>query len=348
MNSVKKASTKLYASLISTGLFLLVLTGVIYSLNRTWFGSTATRSNIDSDGKKQKSDAKKLSKQEKAIQESAAISFQGGKYEASGVIAVPGTDGLLLVDDSKPGEVLWLQLDKSRHQTGPMTAIQLGASIDDPEGITSDGTNYYIVGSQSKIIGAGAEQPGIIRFTFDPQTKQVGNVAVATGLREFLLEKVPELKTGGTSDGAGLDIEGIGFDPQQQQLMLGLRAPLSGDQALVIPIKLRDAQGKFDTSNFEIPSSGVKKLSLGGQGIRDIQYDPHLKSFLIIAGAPRELKKIDFGIWEWDAADEKSAPRQRTMVDKDLQPEGIAPVNIGGSAFIFVACDPSKILTIDY
>ena len=346
MNSVKKASTKLYASLISTGLFLLVLTGVIYSLNRTWFESSATRGNSDSEGKKQKSDAKKLSKQEKAIQERAAISFQGGKYEASGVIAVPGTDGLLLVDDSKPGEVLWLQLDKSRHQSGPMTAIQLGTSIDDPEGITSDGTNYYIVGSQSKTIGA--DQPGIIRFTFDPQTKQVGNVAVATGLREFLLEKVPELKTGGTIDGASLDIEGIGFDPQQQQLMLGLRAPLSGDQALVIPIKLRDAQGKFDTSNFELPSSGVKKLSLGGQGIRDIQYDPQLKAFLIIAGAPSGLKKIDFSIWEWDAANEKSTPRQRTMVDKDLQPEGIAPVNIGGSAFIFVACDPSKILTLDY
>jgi hypothetical protein len=346
MGNIKKASTKLYASLISTGLFLIVLSGVIYTLKPTWFGSSASHRNSDSDGKEQKSDAKKLSKQENAVQERAAISFQGGKFEASGVIAVPGTDGLLIVDDSKPGEILWMQLDKSRHQSGPMQAIQLGASIDDPEGITSDGTNYYIVGSQSKIIVA--EQPGIIRFTFDPQTKQVGNVAVATGLREFLLEKVPELKPGGNIDGASLDIEGIGFDPQQQQLMLGLRAPLSGDQALVIPLKLRDAQGKFETSNFEIPSSGVKKLSLGGQGIRDIQYDPHLKSFLIIAGAPRELKKIDFGIWEWDAANEKSTPRQRTTVDKDLQPEGIASVNIAGSAFIFVACDPSKILMLDY
>jgi hypothetical protein len=318
----------------------------MYSVNPTWFGSSASHRNSDADGKKQKSDAKKLSKQEKPIPEGAAISFQGGKFEASGVIPVPGTDGVLIVDDSKPSEVLWMQLDKTRHQNGPMQAIPLGTSIEDPEGITSDGTNYYIVGSQSKT--RSAEQPGIVRFTFDPQSKRVGNVAVATGLREFLLEKVPELKTGGTSEGANLDIEGIGFDPGQQQLMLGLRAPLSGDQALVIPIKLRDVQGKFETSNFEIPSSGVKRLSLGGLGIRDIQYDPHLKSFLIISGAPRELKKIDFGIWEWDPADEKSPPRQRITLDKDLQPEGIASVNIDGSSFIFVACDPSKILTLDY
>ncbi|HKQ76474.1 MAG TPA: DUF3616 domain-containing protein [Blastocatellia bacterium] len=295
----------------------------------------------DRESKNQTSDSKKKSKREHD-----AITFQGGKYEASGAISVPGTDGILIVDDNNPSAVLWVRLDKSGKQIGSVQAVSLGTGIEDPEGITSDGAYYYIVGSQSKSVASG--QPGIVRFAFDPRSQRVSDVAVALGLREFLFEKVPELRTAGAGEGGGLDIEGIGFDPQRRQLLLGLRSPESGGQALVIPIKLRDSQGPFSTSNFEIGPSGVIRLPLGGQGIRDIQFDPRLNAFLIVSGAPRELKKTDFGIWEWDATNWSAQLRNRVIVDKDLQPEGITPANIGGGAFIFVACDQSKYLTLEY
>ena len=87
------------------------------------------------------------------------------------------------VDDGNPSVVLWARIDRQGRQIGSVQPISLGASIDDPEGITSDGTYYYIVGSQSKTPFSG--QPGIVRFRFDGQTQRVSNVAVASGLRGF-------------------------------------------------------------------------------------------------------------------------------------------------------------------
>jgi len=151
----------------------------------------------DHEDKKHASDSKKKSKREHD-----PIAFQGGKYEASGAISVPGTDGILIVDDDNPSAVLWVRLDRSGKQIGSVQAVSLGTSIEDPEGITSDGAYYYIVGSQSNSVVGG--QPGIVRFAFDPQSQRVSDVEVAAGLREFLFEKVPELSVAGAGKGASL------------------------------------------------------------------------------------------------------------------------------------------------
>ena len=340
-NNLRGTKRLSYENLISWRIALLLISAVgIFSR-----GDALSTSNIpgvnDHEDKKHSSDSKK-----KAKREHDPIAFQGGKYEAFGAIFVAGTDGILIVDDDNPSAVLWVRLDRSGKQIGSVQAVSLGTSIEDPEGITSDGAYYYIVGSQSNSVVGG--QPGIVRFAFDHQSQRVSDVAVAAGLREFLFEKVPELSVAGAGEGGILDIEGISFDPQRQQLLLGLRSPESGGQALVIPIKLRDAQGPFTMSNFDLGPSGVIRLPLGGQGIRDIQFDPRLNEFLIVSGASRDHKKTDFGIWEWDATNWSAQVRNRATLDKDLQPEGITPANIGGDAFIFVACDRSKYLTLEY
>jgi hypothetical protein len=76
-----------------------------------------------------------------------AESFDGGTFEASGITHVAGTDGFLFVDDGRPGEVLWMVLDKSGKQAGSITPVKLGVDVDDPEGITTDGT--YLMGIRS-------------------------------------------------------------------------------------------------------------------------------------------------------------------------------------------------------
>src|SRR5688572_32903825 len=77
-------------------------------------------------------------------------SFTGGTFEASGVSAVTGADGVLFVDDGRPGEVFWMGLDQSGKQAGPIKAVDLGVEIQDLEGATTDGDFYYAVSSQSK------------------------------------------------------------------------------------------------------------------------------------------------------------------------------------------------------
>jgi hypothetical protein len=220
---------------------------------------------------------------------SAATPISGGTFEASGVVQVPGTDGVLFVDDNSPTRVYWMQLDQSGRQTGQIKPIDLGVTVADPEGITFDGNYFYVAGSQSDP-GAG-DQNALVRFLFDPaSTSLQGSPQVLTNLRQFLTDNVPELKDlgGVKGDDGGINIEGISWDPDHARLRLGLRSPVSGGLALVVSIKLRDPVGSFSVDNLQLAEPGaVAKIALGGLGIRDIQYDRRLKSFLIIAGAQR-------------------------------------------------------------
>ena len=64
----------------------------------------------------------------------AGIQFSGGsdKYEASGVVQVPNSDGVYFIDDSKPDKIFWMQLDDKGKQVGDIKAISIGAETADP------------------------------------------------------------------------------------------------------------------------------------------------------------------------------------------------------------------------
>src|SRR5215216_6435396 len=88
--------------------------------------------------------------------------FAGGTFEASGVAQVPGTDGVLFVDDGRPNEVFWMELGEDRKQSGAIKTIDIATNIIDLEGITTDGKYFYVVGSQSK--SKGADLVGLARL----------------------------------------------------------------------------------------------------------------------------------------------------------------------------------------
>ncbi len=284
----------------------------------------------------------------------AGTPIQGGTFEASGVAAVLGTDGVLFVDDSRPGEVLWMQLNSAGDQSGPAKPVQTGVSIEDPEGITSDGSYFYIIGSQSSI-KAGARE-GLARFTFDPATQTVTKAEAITGLRSFLVNNVPELKNFADQKGeeGGLNIEGIAWDPdpEHRRLLLGLRSPLVNGNALVVPIKLRDGNGPFSIENLQLAEPNAIQLQLGGLGIRDIQYDSRLKSFLIISGAPEHHEKTAFTLWEWNGDGNQSnadaKPREEATLDMRMKPEGVTRLKLPGREMIFIVGDASSYIKLDY
>ena len=261
--------------------------------------------------------------------------FQGGTFEASGAVYVPGSNGVLMVDDGRPGEVLWMQLDQNGRQVGPVKPIQLGASVEDPESITSDGSYFYIVGSQSS--QNDADRNALVRFTFDAASQSVPKAETLTNLREFLITNVPELKSDKKASEGGLNIEGIAWDFKRGRWLLGLRSPLGADgSALVVAIA----------------EPNVIPLKLSGLGIRDIQYDPESNSFLIISGAPEHQEKTEFTLWEWtgapDQAGSESGLRREQDLDPKLKPEGITHVEIGGRKFILIVCDASSYFKLDY
>ncbi len=283
----------------------------------------------------------------------AGTPFQGGTFEASGAVYVPGSNGVLMVDDGRPGEVLWMQVDEAGRQVGPVKLIPLGVTIDDPEGITSDGSYFYIIGSQSQ--PDAGDRNALVRFTFDAASQSVPKAEALTNLRDFLITNVPELKgTDQTGSESGLNIEGITRDPKGVgRWLLGLRSPLGKDgSAFLVAIKLRDPAGAFSVDNLELAEPNAIPLKLEGLGVRDIQYDSEANSFLIIAGAPEHLEKSDFTLWEWNGSVEQSgsdsALRREQPLDPKLKPEGITYVKVGGRKFVLVVCDASTYFKLDY
>jgi hypothetical protein len=274
-----------------------------------------------------------------------ARSFTGGKFEASGVVHVPGTDGVLFVDDGKPGEVFWMRVDGDGNQIGPIKAVRLGVNIEDPEGITTDGSQFYVVSSQSR--SKRGEPSGIVRFKFDPATQSAEAVETISYLKRFLLDNVIELRDMDKRNAReSINIEGLAWDPAQGQLLLGLRSPVKDDHALLVPLKLRDPQGRFSSENLEAKETAAMMLSLGGHGIRSIEYDNQSKLFRIIAGATESQEKTDFKLWEWGGHTDQASLREVATFDRKLKPEGVTRMQSGEDGFTFIVFDTSKYLRL--
>ena len=265
--------------------------------------------------------------------------FVGGKFEASGVAAVPGTDGVLFVDNGREGQVFWMGLDQNGLQVGEIKTLGLGVGIKDVEGLTTDGTHFYVVSSQSseKTIG----MLGLVRFKFEARDQSIGNVEAISGLKKFLVENVAELRETGDKKGneGGLNIEGLAWDPWQSRLLLGLRSPIIDGHALLVPLRFRDRRAPFTIDNLEVEGSKAIKLSLGGSGIRGIEYDDRAKLFRIISGAAEHQAKTDFGLWEWSGDEQQSVLRETDRIDGDLKPEGVARVTAAGRDFLMIVFD---------
>jgi hypothetical protein len=273
--------------------------------------------------------------------------FVGGKFEASGVAGVQGTDGVLFVDNGRIGQVFWMRLDPNGKQVGPIKTVALGVNIEDIEGITTDGTYFYVVSSQSRPKAIATS--GLVRFKFDVSSQSAAGVESISALKKFLVENVAELRGEGERNGkeGGLNIEGLAWDPRHDTLLLGLRSPIIDGNALLVPLKLRDPRGAFSIDNLEVGDSKAIGLPLGGLGIRSIEYDQQVNGFKIISGASEHQQLTDFGLWEWNGEVKQPALREMYRFDKALKPEGVARATVGNRDFLIVVFDAGGYTIMD-
>lgn len=279
----------------------------------------------------------------------AITAIRGGRFEASGVAHVPETNGVLFVDDSKSDRVFWMELDQAGNQVGDVSAIPLGVNINNPEGIVYGGGFFYVVGSQGDPDAGGGN--ALARFAFDGASKTIkGQPEIISDLRGFLIARIGELKGEGEKPGqqGGLNIEGIAWDPDpgRERLLLGLRSPLLNNQAIIVPIRMADVRS-FTVESIHLSDPPVIPVSLGGFGIRAIQYDSQIKAFLIISGAPDPLPKAEFKLWEWSGK-RNSEPAEVASLDPKMKPEGVTSVRIGGRDYTLVFGDDSSYIKFDY
>lgn len=261
----------------------------------------------------------------------------GGQFEASGVVHVPGTQGVLFVDDSQRQQIFWMEMGPDGSQVGGVTPVALGADVMDPEGITANATHVYVVGSQSK--ATGSEGDGLVRFRFDRTTRRAMAVDRITGLKGWLAGKVAELRGfEGRSGDDALNIEGLAWDPIGQRLLLGLRSPIVDKQALVIPLKMVDPAAPFTVGNLRVDGDKAIRLSLGGAGIRSLEYDTVTKMFQVISG---DEGSRDWRLLEWNGQSTGTVREVATFA-KHLKPEGVTRANLRGRPVRVIVFDTSR------
>ena len=269
----------------------------------------------------------------------------GGTFEASGVASVPGTPGVLFVDDGRNREIFWMELTAQGRQQSAAVQVPLAADVTDLEGITSDGDRFYVVGSQSK--PSGFEGDGLVRFRFDARTRRTTDVERIQGLKAWLAANVPELK--GTARVVGdeaLNIEGLAWDPRGARLLLGLRAPVVDGKALVIAVKMQDSAGPFSIGNLRIDAPTIR-LPLDGAGVRSLEYDAGARAFRVITGAGLNDENRDFKIVEWSG---EAAPASLPVVasfSRSLKPEGITLATIAGRPISVVVFDTGRFALLE-
>jgi hypothetical protein len=273
--------------------------------------------------------------------------IRGGTFEASGVVAVPGTSGVLFVDDGRPRHVLWMELDAKGAQVREALSISLGLPVTDLEDITSDGTWFYAVGSQSK--GNTKAGYGLVRFAFDPRTRTISDTAGIPDLAGILRRRVPELGAGSRGSAGPLNIEGLTWDAASSRLLLGLREPTAGSNALIIAMKLpAGAHGSFDRSALENAEMSVLRLATGGLGIRGLASDPSTKSLLVLVGPAADVpgRREPFRLLTWDPS-AGSSPVERASFSPQLKPEGVTRVMNAGRLRTLIVADTSRYLFLD-
>jgi len=268
--------------------------------------------------------------------------FQNGIYEASGVVEVPGSNGILFVDDGRPKHVLWMGLSEAGAESTPVTPVSLGAQVPDMEDMASDGRFFYVVGSQSQ--GGGRKVDGLVRFEFDARTLTATNVQHATGLRQMLSAALPDLLSGGRRS-EWLNIEGLTWDAARSRLLLGLRSPMAGDDAVLISLKFRDPAAPLTTENLEI-GGPVVRLPLGGHAIRGLGYDADRHVVLILAGASTYGPGVPFVLYEWDGVS-PAGLRPITTFPQHEKPEGVTRIHLGGHVHTLIVFDTSGFELID-
>jgi hypothetical protein len=274
--------------------------------------------------------------------DSVPRAISGGRFEASGVAHVPGTNLFLFVDDGRQQEIFLMELEPGNQQKGSATRVPLAANVTDLEGMTSDGRHFFVVGSQSKTTGFDGD--GLVRFTFDARTRTTNQPERIQGLKAWLAANVPELRGVDRRVGdAALNVEGLAWDPREKRLLLGLRAPVVNGQALVIPVKLNGSS--FTRENLQLAGPAIH-LDLGGAGIRSLEFDERSATFRVIAGADLNNENRDFRILEWDGR-AKSPAREVASFASKLKPEGITLAIVNGRPVSVVVFDVGRYVVID-
>ena len=198
----------------------------------------------------------------------------------------------------------------------------------DIEGAARVGDRIYWISSHGAN-SDGKSRPGR-RWFFATQVKVAGDAVTLTpvgvpyqnlvrdlaNLPALKDEKLAAAARIAPKQAGGLNIEGLSTTPGGA-LLIGLRNPIPNGKALLIPLENPDEVIAGKAAKLGTPI----RLSLGGRGVRSMEYEPALGRYLIVAGTAGEGG--EFQLYQWSGVPAEDALPVGGVDFSGLQPEGM-------------------------
>ena len=277
-------------------------------------------------------------------------------YNASGVAEI-GDGRFLFCDNKIRNALIEFHLDEQGKMAGqfirrPLAGVDASA-VDDLEGMTiveRNGDRFVVATSSfernhtqkgKKMVPAEGYAGGLLRVR--PGTEKTLKAENIPGFREWLISKYPELKASAdlVPDDAGLNIEGLAWDPNRGALLFGLRTPLINGKPTILPVRLKGEGGQWRLEEFEaLPAISLQVQTAGNQGIRSLAYAPKLKAFVVSLGKATSIVKAPFSIVLWDGGDQGTVRTfEHLRFARGVKIEGLAGATIGGKRSLLLIDD---------
>jgi hypothetical protein len=142
-------------------------------------------------------------------------------------------------------------------------------------------------------------------------------------------------------DEGGLNIEGLAWDHERHALLFGLRTPLSDNNPIVIPVRVKDLDGRWTTDNLKMmpPIQLTIEPDEAARGIRSIEYVHSLHAFLLIIGKAISGQKAPFALYEWKGGKKGKTHRLNVSFADKMKPEGLTSAIIAGKPALLYTDD---------
>lgn len=302
--------------------------------------------------------AMQQNKQEAELKSFGIYTFKG-VYEPSAVQQL--SDGRLLImedEATRAASILSFAADGTLSEDDAADSrLTRGfkRKLSDLEGLTRDPDGYIYAITSHAVNKEGQRRPDrehLLRFKV--QGHDVRELSYFDKLTDTLEQsaQVKELfksKIGTTLDFKTINIEGLAFDPNKKQLLLGLRDPEFNERSIVLYID--NPKAVFE-EKAEPNFVDAAFLDIKGGGIRSLNYDPVLKAFIMT----NEVKDDDGSkysqLWTWSGDPNAPAkpiplPNLRHMTNV----EAIDSIKVNGQPRLILMSDEgdaTKKLTAKY
>jgi hypothetical protein len=265
------------------------------------------------------------------------ITMHHGMCDASAAVAVSST--MFVVANDEDNVLRVYQRNKSEN---PVTTFDLTSFLKpdpehpeaDIEGATRIGERIYWITSHGtnkegkprpsrrQLFATEVNVAGdkvTITPVGTPYTHLVKDLAESPWLKEYKLgdaAKAPPEQVANATRVAGLNIEGLTATPQGT-LLIALRNPIPGGQALLIPL-----DNPEEVINGKPAVLGKPMLlPLDGRGVRSIEYFEAWGKYLIVAGPPDD--QGEFTLYQWSGATSEAPHPIPDVTFKGVQPEAL-------------------------